>query len=107
MCSVAFNSVTDGLHNTYFNRILLHLLFSLRLACSLSLNINLLIICSKVYSDFIMEACKVVLEIDLFILLLVLVEETLKEKGRRKKQRSPDLVEGTHLIARSQNLFVW
>ena len=54
-----------------------------------------------------MAACKVVLEIDLFILLLVLVEETLKEKGRRKKQRSPDLDEGTHLIARSQNLFVW
>ena len=107
MCSVAFNSVTDGLHNTYFNRILLHLLFSLRLACSLLLNINLLIICSKVNSDFIMEACKVVLEIDLFILLLVLVEETLKEKGRRKKQRSPDLDEGTHLIARSQNLFFW
>ena len=106
MCSVAFNSVTDGLHNTYFNRILLHLLFTLRLACSLLLNINLLTICTKANSDFIMGACKVVLEIDLFILLLVLVE-TLKEKGRRKKQRSPDLDEGTHLIARSQNLFVW
>ena len=48
-----------------------------------------------------------VLEIDLFILLLFLVEETLKEKGRRKKQRSLDLDEGRHLIARSQNLFVW
>ena len=107
MCSVAFNSVTDGLHNTYFNRILLHLSFTLRLACSLLLNINLLTICTKANSDFVMEACKVVSEIDLFILLLVLVEETLKEKGRRKKQRSPDLDEGTHLIARSQNLFVW
>ena len=48
-----------------------------------------------------------VLEIDLFILLLVLVEETLKEKGRKKQQRSLDLDKGTHLIARSQNLFVW
>ena len=38
------------------------------------------------------------LEIDLFILLLVLVEETLKEKGREKKQRSPELEEGTHLV---------
>ena len=54
-------------------------------------------------SDFIMEPCKVVLEIDLFILLLVLVEETVKEKGRRKKQRSPDLDEGTHPIV----IFVW
>ena len=89
-----------------FNRILLHLLFMLRLACSLLLNINLLTICTKAKSDFIIAACKVVLEIDLFILLLVLVE-TLKEKGRRKKQRSPDLDQGTHLIARSQNLFVW
>ena len=46
-----------------------------------------------------MAACKVVLEIDLFILLLVPVEETLKEKGKRKKQRSPELEEGTHLVA--------
>ena len=82
-------------------------MFTLRLACSLLLIIKFLTIRTKVNSDFIMEACKVVLEIDLFILLLVLVEETLKEKGRRKKQRSPDLDEGTHLIARSQNLFVW
>ena len=44
------------------------------------------------------------LESDLFTLLLVLVEETLKEKGKRKKQISPELDEGTHLIARSQNL---
>ena len=50
-----------------------------------------------------MEPCKVVLEIDLFILLLVLVEETVKEKGRRKKQRSPDLDGGTHPIV----IFVW
>ena len=57
----------------------------------------------KANSDFIMEPCKVVLEIDLFILLLVLVEETVKEKGRRKKQRSPDLDEGTHPIV----IFVW
>ena len=49
----------------------------------------------------------VVLEIDRFILLLVLVEETLKEKGRKKQQRSLDLDEGRHLITRSQNLFVW
>ena len=48
-----------------------------------------------------------VLEIDHFIPLLVLVEETLKEKAWRKKQRSLDLDEGTHPIARSQNLFVW
>ena len=54
-----------------------------------------------------MEACKVVLEIDRFTLLLVLVEETLKEKGRKKQQRSLDLDEGRHLITRSQNLFVW
>lgn len=94
-------------YTIHFNRILLHLLFTFRLACSLLSNINLLKICTKANSDFIMAACKVVLEIDLFILLLVLVEETLKEKGRRKKQRSPDLDEGTHLIARSQNLFVW
>ena len=71
------------------------------------MNINLLTICTKANCDFIMEACKVVLEIDLFILLLVLVEETLKEQGRRKMQRSPDLDKGTHPIARSQNLFVW
>ena len=57
----------------------------------------------KANSDFIMEPCKVVLEIDLFILLLVLVEETVKEKGRRKKQRSPDLDGGTHPIV----IFVW
>ena len=82
-------------------------MFTLRLACSLLLIIKFLTICAKVNSDFIMEACKVVLEIDRFILLLVLVEETLKEKGRKKQQRSLDLDEGRHLITRSQNLFVW
>ena len=82
-------------------------MFTLRLACSLLLIIKFLTIRTKVNSDFIMEACKVVLEIDRFILLLVLVEETLKEKGRKKQQRSLDLDEGRHLITRSQNLFVW
>ena len=40
------------------------------------------------------------LEIDLS-LLFVLVEETPKEKGKRKKQKSPELEEGTHLVSES------
>ena len=40
------------------------------------------------------------LEIDLS-LLFVLVEETPKEKGKRKKQKSPVLEEGTHLVTES------
>ena len=101
MSSVAFNSVTVHRWITQY------ILFTLRLACSLLLIVNFLTIRTKVNSDFIMAAFKVVLEIDLFILLLVPVEETLKEKGRKKQQRSLDLDEGRHLITRSQNLFVW
>ena len=40
------------------------------------------------------------LEIDLS-LLFVLVEETAKEKGERKKHKSPVLEEGTHLVTES------
>ena len=85
MCSVAFNSVTDGLHNTYFNRILLHLLFTLRLACFLLLNINLLTICMKANSDFIMEPRKVVLEIDLFYTASCSRRRNCKRKRKEKK----------------------
>ena len=39
------------------------------------------------------------LEIDLSSLLFVLVEETPKDKRKRKKQKSLELEEGTHLVA--------
>ena len=96
--SVAFNSVTVGLHNTYFNSISLHLLFTLRLACYLSFIINFLTICTKVNTHFIMAACN---------WSFYTASCSLKEKGREKKQRSPDLEEGTHLIAWSQNLYLF